>query len=127
MDEAEKFSIAMTSEMNGFLRGEGFDTTGSSMWEIYCWSGRAWESSLTSIVCMIGDGTWSIMPMGDKLVGGCCSVPFECPFEDVVKVLRRVSPDPVEWEYRNGVWWVKDGSLRLYRGRGGEVFNPCDE
>ena len=93
----EEFRLSLTHDLNEFLKEQGFDTTGSSIWEIYCWSGRAWESNLTSIICHTYSAEWGISPMAGSGVASC-RIPFEYPLEEVVKALRRVPPGPVEWE-----------------------------
>lgn len=92
----EEFRLALTAGLLEFLVEEGFDTTGSSIWEIYCWSGRAWESNLTSVLCMVGTAEWSVSPMAGSGVESC-RIPFDYPLEEVVVALRRVPSGPVVW------------------------------
>lgn len=76
---------ALTAGLLEFLKEQGFNTTGSSEWEVYVWEdGEPWKTDLVTIGCFVETAEWNVAH--DSRRG--CKIQLCEPLEEVVKLLK---------------------------------------
>ncbi len=75
--------------LGAFLRGLGFDTTCSSVFELRVWEGVAFQGLWVSVRPLVSLGVWEVAGAYASRVS---LVGFEVPFEELAERIRGVMP-----------------------------------